>query len=247
MKIMQSQFLKFPICFLILLFLAAHTFAQTSSFRLKTADSLFQAKRYTQSLEHYQEILHQNQYSPAMLLKMAYIQEGLNNIGQAMYYLNLYLLATKSKAVIEKMEDLANKYDLRGYETSDIDPFLSFYHDYFSHISMALAALTIFLVSIIFYTKIKLSKRPIASGILLMLLLITFLVHLNYGEKLAAGIVINSRTFIMDGPSAAADVIDVVSDGHRVEIIGSNDIWLKIRWNDEDAYIRNNSLKPLKL
>ena len=43
-----------------------------------------------------------------MLLKMAYIQEGLNHVGQALYYLNLYYLASKDKSVLGKMEELAN-------------------------------------------------------------------------------------------------------------------------------------------
>src|SRR5688500_16903409 len=104
MKIMQrpfSIFLAASIAFVLTTFTISH--AQTSGYRLKTADSLFQAKRYTQSLEHYEEILRQRQYTPAMLLKMAYINEGLNQIGSAMYYLNLYHTATGDKSVLRKM------------------------------------------------------------------------------------------------------------------------------------------------
>ena len=73
-----------------------------SGFRLKTADSLFITKKYTQSLDHYEQILKQGQYTPAMLLKMAYVHEGLNEIGSAMYYLNLYHIATNDKMVLWK-------------------------------------------------------------------------------------------------------------------------------------------------
>src|SRR5688572_873023 len=110
MKIIQRRYLKFLMVSIVLSISTFHSLAQTSGFRLQTADSLFRTKRYTQSLEHYEEILRQKQYSAAMLLKMAYVYEGLNQIGSAMYYLNLYHIATNDKSVIEKMNELATKY-----------------------------------------------------------------------------------------------------------------------------------------
>src|SRR5687768_16146486 len=113
MKNMQRGYLKIVAC-IILITTFQTAFSQTSSFRLKTADSLFQAKRYTQSFEHYETILKQNQYTPSMLLKMAFIQEGLLHTGRAMYYLNLYYLSTNDKTALEKMNELATKYNLEG-------------------------------------------------------------------------------------------------------------------------------------
>src|SRR5687768_6280917 len=106
MKIMQRPFLKILAVFTLLMTTASASSAQTSQYRLTVADSLFQLKRYTQSLGHYEEILGQRQYTPAMLLKMAYVQEGLNHIGPAMYYLNLYYIATNDKSVLTKMDEL---------------------------------------------------------------------------------------------------------------------------------------------
>src|SRR5688572_16230256 len=109
MKYMQRGFLKILGPTFLLVFSLQSSFAQVSSHRLKTADSLFATKLYTQSFEHYEEILLQKQYTPAMLLKMAFIQEGLNHIGRALYYLNLYYLATKDKTTLDKIQELANK------------------------------------------------------------------------------------------------------------------------------------------
>ena len=222
-------------------------FSQTSSFRLRTADSLFLAKRYTQSFEHYEEILKQKQYTHAMLLKMAFIQEGLMHVGQAMYYLNLYYLATNDKLVLEKMDELATKFSLEGYETSDRDKFLSFYHDYHRYISMSLAAVMILLLSIAFYSTSKLKKRPVTSFILISLVSAILVVHLYFGENISSGIVTSPATYVMNGPSAGASVVEVIEDGHRVEILGHNDVWLKIRWEGNIAYIKENSLQPIRL
>jgi hypothetical protein len=245
---MQSAYLKFiGCCTLLIITLFSSSFAQTSHYRLKTADSLYQSKLYTQSFEHYEEILNQKQYTPAMLLKMAYIQEGLGNVGKAMYYLNLYFLTENDEAVLEKMEELAARFNLGGYEASDADRFLTFYHEHYSSISIALAALTLFLLSLVFYTKVRLHRRPIASGIVLTLFLAGLFVHLNFGGRVMTGIISNPHTYVMDGPSPGANLISITTDGHRVEVIGKKDIWLKIRWDGRIAFIRENSLLPVEL
>jgi hypothetical protein len=248
MKIIQRLFLKF-LAALITLNLSIFTpsIAQTSHFRLKTADSLFQTKRYTQSLEHYEEILRQRQYTPAMLLKMAYINEGLNHIGPAMYYLNLYQIATNDKSTVEKMDELAAKYDLEGYQTTDTDRFWSFYLDSHPYISLAFAALIILFISVMYNTRYKLHRRPIGSAIAVLFLAILLFVHQQFGSQRSRGIIANTSTYLMDGPSAGASVIDIVGDGHRVEVVGKKDVWLKIRWDDEIAYVKENALRPVRL
>ncbi len=62
-----------------------------------------------------------------MLLKMAYVHEGLNHTGQALYCLNLYYLATKDQRALDKMEALATKFGLEGYKNSDFDRALAAY------------------------------------------------------------------------------------------------------------------------
>jgi uncharacterized protein YgiM (DUF1202 family) len=53
--------------------------------------------------------------------------------------------------------------------------------------------------------------------------------------------------YLMKGPSPGADLIDVVTKGHRVDILGQDDIWVKISWNNQTAYIKSNNLMAVKL
>lgn len=182
-----------------------------------------------------------------MLLKMAYIHEGLNQIGPAMYYLNLYQIATKDKSVLTKMDELATKFDLEGYESSDSDRFWSFYLDNHLSISLALAAICILLLSLMYRTRFKLHSRPIGSAVGLLVVVMLMVVHQQYGSRQSRGIIAEATTYLMDGPSAGASVIDIVGDGHRVEVIGKKDVWLKIRWEEEVAYVKEKSLRPVKL
>ena len=244
---MQRPILKFLIACIPLMANAFLSSAQTSAYRLTVADSLFQAKRYTQSLEHYEEILRQRQYTPAMLLKMAYVHEGLNQVGQAMYHLNLYYLVTNDGSVVAKMDELATKYNLEGYETTDGDRFWSFYLDNHVLISLALAALTILMLSIMYHTRSKLHSRPTASAIGAVVLVVVLSAHQLYGSRQTRGIISEATTYLMDGPSAASSVIDVIGDGHRVEVIGRRDVWMKIRWDDKVAYVKEKSVRPVRL
>ncbi len=245
---MQSGGLNFIIViFFLNLGTSSFSHAQVSSHRLYVADSLFLAKRYTQSLEHYEEILRQNQYSPAMLLKMAYVHEGLNQMGSAMYYLNLYQLATDDRSVVAKMDEMATKFDLQGYDSSDFDRFWSFYLDYHAWISLSLAALAVLALAAMYYARNRLHQRPIGSAVAAAAICALLFMHQLYGSSRSRAIIAGPTTYVMDGPSAGASVIDVVGDGHRVEILGRKDVWLKIRWEDNVAFIKSNAVRELKL
>ncbi len=244
---MQRRVIK-NIIILAISFFGSYGFglAQVSAFRLKQADSLFQTKRYVQSLEHYQTILEQKQYTPAMLLKMAFIQEGLGHIGPALYCLNLYYDITHDQSVSNKMEELALKYNLTGYEYSDRHKIFSWYQQYSTYLSFVLSAVSIFLVSGIFF--LTRNKRGVALPAAFLITVLTgFLVHVNMGQTFSSGIVSHSRTYLMAGPSAGADVIAVIDEGHRFDVIGKKDVWLKIKWNGETAFVKENNLLTFHL
>jgi hypothetical protein len=233
--------------FLALIFCAtAAAGQQVSGFRLKQADSLFKARQYVQSVEHYQAILDNKQYTPAMLLKMAYVHEGLKHTGQTLYCLNLYYLATKDRKALDKMEALATKFGLEGYKNSDFDLALAAYQDYHLPVSAALAAVIVFLLSFSFYLK-KRKRKPVATMTLAVLFMILMLAHVNAGDKLARAILINPHTYAMSGPSSGAQVVSVLPEGHRVEVVGKHDVWLEVKWNDQNVYIREGSLLPVSL
>jgi uncharacterized membrane protein SpoIIM required for sporulation len=245
---MQRGYLKIIAGITMLLIISTiSVFSQATSFRLKTADSLFQQKRYTQSFDHYAEMLKQKQYTPSMLLKMAFIKEGLLQIGQSMYYLNLYFIATHDQTALDKMNELATKYNLEGYETSETDQFFILYHDNHLMVSLALIALMILMLSFMYYTRQRLKRRPVVSFTFLVLIIAASATHLYFGIQDEAGIVTQPSTYIMRGPSAAAAVVEIIGDGHRVEVIGKKDVWLKIRWEGEVAYVKENTLLPIRL
>lgn len=215
--------------------------------RLHLADSLFSNKKYTDAYIIYNDLLNQGQSSSSMLLKMAFIQEGLGDYSGALYYLNLNYLKTSSKRVLLKMEELAKKHNLVGYEYTDYDYFLSFYYKYQLQVTLAILSLVLFMFAFIYYKKRSTQRRPVLAGVFYVLLLGLLYVLVNYGSEYQKGIIMSPNAYLMQAPSSGADLLEVVKKGHRVRIVGKEDVWVKINWNGNTAYVRENNIRPINI
>jgi hypothetical protein len=245
---MQNSVLKFlTIFFLAVIMSPTMLYSQLDNSRLSRADSLFEQKRYTQSFEIYSSLFEQKQYTPAMLLKMAYIQEGLNRISQSVYYLNLYYLASQDESALVKLEELADKYRLEGYSTSDFDKVFSIYKQNKELITYGLMSAVLFLIILMSVQRLRFNTKPYAVWVLLIIISVVSFLHLNFSDRNSSAIITHNNTYLMDGPSSGASVISIVRDGHRVQVLGKEDVWLKVQWGDGEAYIKENNLLPVKL
>jgi hypothetical protein len=242
---MQNSVLKFlSILFLLICVVSQSLRGQA---HLQHADSLFQQKRYIQSFEVYQTIFNQHQYSPAMLLKMAYIQEGLNHIAQSVYYLNLYYLETQDEAALVKLEEVAYKYRLEGYATSEFDNIFALYEKYRPTITLGIASIVVLMLAVVLVQRFRYHSQPIGSWVILLLFSIVFLAHLNFSVGHSNAIISKSNTYLMEGPSGGASVVSIVRDGHRVKIMGQKDVWTKVQWGDKEVFVKRTSLLPITL
>lgn len=232
--------------FLLLSFgLTAYALDQVDS-ALQQADSLFEAKKFTESFDIYQHLLEQERLvSPAMLLKMAFIREGLGDYTNALYYLNLYYLQTADKKALTKMEELAKKKDLQGYTFNDLDFIKTVFFKYFNYIIWTLLALSALLMAIMVYRKNKLNERPVVTGVLTVVVLALLFYTINFGRDYKKAIITKNNTYLMDGPSAGADVIAIVGKGHRLPIYGQKDVWAKTEWKGEKVYIKADKIKRI--
>jgi hypothetical protein len=243
---MQKPFLNF-ILFLVLFSGAGNASAQVSGYRLQKADSLFSAKRYTQALQQYEGIVDNREYTPALLLKMAYIHEALGRIAKTQYFLSLYYESTHDHSALEKMSELAKKNNLEGYEFSDQDRLLNFYYQHSKHITLILIGLMVLMSALAFSTRRRTGKRPIPAFSVLVLLTLLMVFHLEQSKHQVTSIVMRSNTYLMSGPSAGADVVAILEEGHRMSISGKKDVWVKVRWRDQDAYLKEGSLQEVSL
>jgi hypothetical protein len=235
-----------PLSGLLLLFYCIPSGAREIIPDLARADSLFARKKFTQSFEIYQQLLHkEGKVSSAMLLKMAFIREGLGDYPNALYYLNLYYLQTHNKRALRKMEDIAKKYDLTGYQYTDFEFFLNIFYRYYFSIVLVLSSLLLLLLSYMIYKKRRLRERPGWSLFYSILTLMILFYIVNFGKTYHKGIIIRPDTYLMDGPSAGSRLIAIADPGHRLTIKGREDVWVKVEWENKDAYIRENNLRQI--
>ncbi|WP_421872212.1 SH3 domain-containing protein [Marinoscillum sp.] len=228
-----------------LIFTGLFTFgAHAQTAELSTADSLFSNQKYTEAFEIYENIFQQKMASSAMLTRMAFIQEGLGNYGEALYYLNLYYLRSSDKGALVKMREIAEEHGLSGYEYSDFKFFENFIRKYQHLITLCLIAFSIFLLGYSF-RKTKKDERPMISVALQALTLILILVVNNEMFLKQSGIIQKDQSLLMSGPSAGAEPLRTIGLGNKVVILESDELWTKIEWDGEMAYIRNKNLRRL--
>lgn len=219
------------------------TLVADPSAQLKHADSLFATRQYTQALEEYEALHTSGRWSPAMLLRMAYIQEGLGRLGESLYYLNLYTLATNDDQATRKMAELAEKNHLEGYEEDAWEAFSAPLREYYMPITALLAALAVFILAYALYKR-EFSMPLMCAQLALMLVLS---LHVQYGEPIQRAIVTRPQTYVMNGPSGGSQVLGIINEGNQLRIQGQQDVWLKVRWRDREAYIKENMVRRVRL
>lgn len=211
--------------------------------QLLVADSLFQQRSYKEAMEIYQTNYHLGVYSPAMLLKMAFISEGIGDKESATLYLSKYYDLNPNPQTITKIKSLTGQAELVGYQVSDGMRFVLFLVEYKEII---VGALTLFLlISLIFLwskgNKLTEARFYWPSVILITLIFVTN----NFLNPQNAALVTNSPTVIVSQPSAGGELVDLVEPGHRVKIRSSKDIWYEVEWKEKIAYIRKDNVTRL--
>ncbi|GAB3338332.1 hypothetical protein GCM10027299_50360 [Larkinella ripae] len=217
--------------------------AETAGTPLYQADSLFAAGLYPAAVEAYENYLNSGQKpTDPMLLKLAFVWEKQGDVAKMLYYLQVYFDRRPDEAVLKKMHDIATQYNLRGYETDDLNYFYLFYKQYGLYITLALVLLGTYAFGI-FWIKFRNQEPTRRTHKLIVLAYLTGLLLLvNLPERYQSGIINRDRVLLRRDPSAAAPVADVINRGHKVNILGSEDVWLYVFWNDGLYYVRKDNV-----
>lgn len=243
----QNNIFNFiPILLVSLLIITYSNARAEKSVELAKADSLFRLQKYTESFEIYEQILNENnEASPQMLMKMAFIKEGLGDYSQALIYLNKYYLQTSDKRAQNKMQELAEEHELNGFALTDTKFFKGLINKYYLEFNFILFGTALLFGFVAVYRKMKARPNSVSFAISAACVLLVLFWIINFELNEPQGIIIENHAYLMTGPSAGADLIDVVSKGHRLKILDEEGIWIKVRWNDQEAYIRSSLIKRI--
>ncbi|SHL03559.1 SH3 domain-containing protein [Hymenobacter psychrotolerans] len=188
----------------------------------------------------YRRILHQQQQvSPQMLLRMAYVQEGLGHYPAALYYLSMAQARQPRLSTWRKMAALARDNRLTGYpENWRQDLQLTFRRYYYPGLQSLLIG------AVVGGTLLLVRRRTLSRGWWTAygayLLLTGAYLNLLGMEKEA--LVARPRAALMSGPSAGATWLTTAAAGDRLVVEGRQDTWYRVHWQGQDAYIRTQDL-----
>ncbi len=235
--------MNFKSSFFILLLLIFWKTANCQTL-LSEGDSLYAAKKYTEAFEIYSQIFEEGNITESMLLKMAFIKEGLQDYGQALIYLNLYYKISGDRKALDKIQELADAERLEGYEYSDKDFVLTVLIKYSTDILMGLGAISLGLLAGLYYQRKK-GRKPSLNLFFQGITLLLFFFVANNFFLAEEAIIKADQTLIVTAPSAAGEPVDVISKGHKVTVLEETDIWVKILWNDQIAYVRKGQVSKI--
>ena len=214
----------------------------SKNLNLNKADSLFNLQIYTEAKLIYDSLYYkENLYSESMLLKMALIEEGLENYEKSIYYLSQYQSINNNESSEIKIKKIANNYDLEGYEKNDFDYLQNILKENRIIIiySLLLLILLIFIINI--YRILKSKKAPtLVLTFYIISILFLLIININLPKS---GIVYFENTFIMEKPSSGSDLYQIVKKGDKLKIIGEESVWYKIKINQTEKYIRKKNIK----
>ncbi|TAE23224.1 MAG: SH3 domain-containing protein [Cytophagales bacterium] len=224
-------------------FLGSMALTGRAAVDLKRADSLFAKGRLDDAALLYEVAMAEGQMATdPVLLKMAYIAERNGDPARLLYFLQVFFERHPQETVLRKMNEVARSNNLIGYETDDLNYFYLFYKQYGIYLLLFLLGLGVYVFGVLVLKMTRKEPSPVRHKLVVLGYLFTLLLFVNLPEGYQSGITSRDRVLLRQGPSAASPVTEIIGRGHKVNILGSEDIWLRIFWNDQLYYIRKDQV-----
>ena len=227
---------------IIVILIISSFFCKNSYSSIQKADSLFNLKKYSKSKILYDSIFYiENKYSYSMLLKMATIEESLDNYEKSIYYLELFQKNKNESKVIEKINNIVDNKNLNGFENSDKKVLINIYKKYRNNI----LALLLTLSSIIFIMNlVRYFRKKVANFMLPFFYISSLLSLLMINIKPPSdAIVFKDYTFIMKEPSSGSDLYSILNKGDKLIVSKDLKVWYEIILNGERRYVRKKNVR----
>ena len=227
---------------IIVILVTSSFFCENSYSSTQKADSLFNLKRYSESKILYDSIFYkENIYSNSMLLKMATIEESLDNYEKSIFYLELFQKNKNENKVLDKINDIVDDKNLNGFENSDKKIFINIYKKYRSNI----LALLLTLISIIFIVNlVRYFRKNVINFILPFFYISSVLSLLIINIKPPSDeIVFKDYTYIMKEPSSGSDLYSILNKGDKLIVSKDLEVWYEIILNGKKRYVRKKNVR----
>ncbi|PLK43569.1 hypothetical protein C0V77_13675 [Emticicia sp. TH156] len=241
---MQTYFLKFQKkLFIIFIFSLQFVDSQAQKKLYTTADSLFKQKKFDEAASLYEKIITETpNFNPKVYLKLANIYENRGDFVMELYYLNLYSFRYADERVFEKIYTIATENGYKGYEKNDLNYFLYYFRQYSIYVWAGFLIIGIYVFAVFLIKRLNNQYSPIPHKILFLVYLVFLSVLINLPNNYRTAIIKNEQVYLRDYPSAASHIVGIISEGHRLNVINSEDIWYQVLWDGKFCYIKQSDI-----
>lgn len=207
------------------------------------ADSLFSYKKYEEAAIVYKSLLKAGQVNRKnAFLKLSYIYENSGDYPQALYYLNNYYNLNPGDKVFDKMNQIALENKYSGFDRTDLNFLLMLYQQYFNYLVIFLVIVALYIFWILVRKK-YFHQGVSGRNIAIILLYLVFLLGLiNAPGNYKSGIIKSKRAYLRTQPTAAAAIEGFITEGNKLNVLGQDDIWLKVLWKRKLVFIKRSDL-----
>jgi hypothetical protein len=241
---MQMLKFKFLLSSLILL-LAITSIGLTQSLEkeLVKADSLYKKKQYISAVKIYEKIYEEGKSSPAMLLKLAKIAEGMGNSGNSIYYLENYFRLTKDETALTYLQQTLDEKSALGFDYGLRYKADMFYKEWKIYFQLFFSIILFFGLGLMIKNQSSNSKKRNYFAMALIPML--FIGFLNNYDGRNEAIITTIPSYLLEGPSSGANLVKKVNVPAKVEVKNKIDVWSHVIIDDKSAYIKTSQIKKL--
>jgi hypothetical protein len=102
--------------------------------------------------------------------------------------------------------------------------------------------LGVYIFVILFIKKYKSEYIPLNQKVFFATYVFGVMILLNLPDKYHQGIINHDRVFLRLEPSSAAPIEITVDKGNKLNVLGGNDIWRRVIWNDKLLYLKESDI-----
>ena len=200
------------------------------------ADSLFEKGQFGAVLPLYRaQIWRQRQVSARLLLRLAYAEHQQTHYAAELLYLNMALARQPRLSTWRQLTSLAQRQRLVGYPTTWQQDIRVQVQRYYYPILQGLLSGAVLLAVGLMWRRGRTSR---GAWLVYSLYVLGIGAYLYWLLPIPTGIVARSGVALMAGPGAGAAWLSTAAPGDRLLVLGRQDIWLRVRWQERVAYVR---------
>jgi uncharacterized protein YgiM (DUF1202 family) len=233
------------IIFLLLFFFIASQPAnsQLDKTSIEQADQLFKNNHLLEAEKIYLKNLNLNQINSFETeKKLAFISKEKNDWLMELYYLSSMHEKQTELSTSYRLEEIAKKRNLSGYEVGIVERIRWFYFEFFPYILGILLLPAIYVAYALVIKKVQKEIIPAYQIIYYILYVGILFVICNIPNFFWQGLTSSNKTYMRNFASSSAPVIKTLQKGTRINFIYKTNEWIPCYLDGSIGYIKTKDV-----